>query len=127
MQSSGMLYPLIPASTERPLAVRQPALKPPGVWLASRIVTLMPAWSKAYAAPKPAHPPPTTMACFACVLEPVKFEHHARHMCMALHRSEEPFFHFQPQNSRWHTEVSAYLLGKQALVVCDAVTDTLAM
>ena len=53
----------MPASTERPPGVRQPELNPPGVLLASNIVTLTPALSSAYAAPKPAHPPPTTTTC----------------------------------------------------------------
>lgn len=42
-----VMYPLMPASTDRPPGVRQPALSPPGVSLASRMVTLTPALRRA--------------------------------------------------------------------------------
>lgn len=42
-----VIYPLMPASTDRPPGVRQPALSPPGVSLASKMVTFTPALRRA--------------------------------------------------------------------------------
>jgi len=42
-----VMYPLMPASTDRPPGVRQPALSPPGVSLACKMVTFTPALRRA--------------------------------------------------------------------------------